>query len=96
MGVTAGGDGCSIPAFGGRIPGVRGGLKTGRDHYRGLGLVTGGLENTASGATPAGWQWGGPGVKGATLESPAQPGGRRKMGAYLINHSDDAAGRKGA
>ena len=60
----------------GGIPGVRGRLKTGRDHSH----KHRGLEKTTAGGSPAGWQWGGPGAERPTLESPAQPGGCGRMG----------------
>ena len=56
-----------------------------------MGVVTGGLEKTTADATPAGWQWGGPGAERATLESLGAGGG---WVAYLMNHSDNAPGRK--
>ena len=81
MGVTGGGDGSRIPAFGGRNSRGQGRAESWKRPFcTGTGLIIGGLEKTTAGGSPAGWQSGGPGAERPTLESPAQPGGCGRMG----------------
>ena len=84
MGVTGGGDGSRIPAFGGRNSRGQGRAESWKRPFcTGTGLIIGGLEKTTAAATSAGWQWGDHGAERGHSGETSRVWGSVKRGSVL-------------